>query len=506
MRISTRRSGFITLPLILILFTGNVWSQRRAPGNEAKTARYFATIQTDPLMLLPFLRKMPKGGDLHNHLSGSIYAESFVQWAADSGLCVDLGTLSAVVPPCDPNAGKPPVATALRDATLYRRLIDAWSMRNWQLSGKSGHDQFFDTFGKFGAITSGRTADMLVEATQRAAGEGVSYLELMLTPDGYAARQVGINAGWNADLAAMRQTMLDKGLRDAVNTGRKAIDEAETKYRNSLGCGTPTAKPGCNVTVRFQYQVSRGAPREQVFAQILAGFEMASVDPRVVGLNLVQPEDWLVPMADFTLHMRMIEFLHGLYPKVHITLHAGELSPGIVPPEGMRFHVRQSVEIAQAERIGHGVDVMHEDDPIELLQKMARRNILVEICLTSNDVILGIRGREHPLRLYLKYGVPVTLATDDLGVSRSDMTREYLRAALDQGMNYLQLKMMARNSLTYSFVAGSSLWADGRKFVPVNQCRAGWDTPVCRSFVSINEKARLQAELEKAFINFERTF
>ena len=67
-------------------------------------------------------------------------------------------------------------------------------------------------------------------------------------------------------------------------------------------------------------------------------------------------------------HMRPVEYLHSLYPKVHITLHAGELAPGMVPPEGMKFHIRQAVEIGHAERIGHGVDAMYEDDAAGLLK------------------------------------------------------------------------------------------------------------------------------------------
>jgi hypothetical protein len=184
-----------------------------------------------------------------------------------------------------------------------------------------------------------------------------------------------------------------------------------------LQCGTAKADAGCNVTVRYLYQVSRATPPEQIFAQILTGFELASVDSRVVGLNLVQPEDWLISMRDFSLHMRILGYLRGVYPKVNITLHAGELAPGMVPPEGLGFHIRESVQVAGAKRIGHGVDLIWEDNPFDLLREMAKRNVLVEVCLTSNDTILGIRGEQHPLSLYLQYGVPVALATDDQGVA-----------------------------------------------------------------------------------------
>ena len=62
--------------------------------------------------------------------------------------------------------------------------------------------------------------------------------------------------------------------------------------------------------------------------------------------------------------------------------------------------------------------------------------MLVEVNLTSNDVILGIKGADHPLPLYRKYGVPVTLSTDDEGVSRIDLTHEYVRAAMTYPLTY----------------------------------------------------------------------
>jgi adenosine deaminase len=221
--------------------------------------------------------------------------------------------------------------------------------------------------------------------------------------------------------------------------------------RSSARCSAQPSSAGCEVEVRLLYQVLRATPPEATFAQILAGFELASTDRRVVGLNLVQPEDNYVAMRDYALHMRMIESLRKLYPSVKVTLHAGELAPGLVPPDGLRFHIGTAVRVAGAERIGHGVDIAHEDDAVALLQEMAQRKVLVEIALSSNDGILGVRGKDHPLHLYMKYGVPVALATDDEGVSRGDINREYMRAVAEQGVGYVALKKMARSSIAYSF-------------------------------------------------------
>ena len=72
---------------------------------------------------------MPKGGDLHMHLTGSVYAESFIRWAAADGSCLTMATLSLSPPPC--TQGEVPATEILRNAQLHGDVIDAWSMRNW---------------------------------------------------------------------------------------------------------------------------------------------------------------------------------------------------------------------------------------------------------------------------------------------------------------------------------------------------------------------------------------
>jgi adenosine deaminase len=479
---------------------------------EQKTARYFESTRKSPPQQFAFLLQMPKGADLHNHLSGAVYAESYIQWAASGGLCLNTTTLALTPPPCDAGSGQSPASAALTNSILYRQTIDAWSMRYWEYSGQNGHDHFFDTFGKFGAATYGQTGRMLAETAARAARGHVIYLELMLTPDSGRSSQIGQKVGWDGNLQSTLDRLKASGISEAASLGEKALREAEVEKNSLLKCGTPQADPGCGVTIRYIFQVSRGSAPAQVYAQMVTGMMMADQpDAKVMALNLVQPEDSLASMQNFSLQMQMLNFLRPLYPRAHITLHAGELVPGVVPPDGLSFHIRDSVEIGHAERIGHGVDVMHETDPYGLLRKLKEQHVLIEICLTSNDVILGVRGPQHPLKTYLEYGVPVALATDDEGVSRSEISREYLKAAEEQGLGYAQLKMMARNSLEYAFIAGASLWADATRFVPGAQCSRdapGQSAPskACAQFLSGSEKARLQWELEREFREFESRY
>ncbi|HSK45143.1 MAG TPA: adenosine deaminase, partial [Candidatus Binatia bacterium] len=454
------------LTVFLAIYPPSVWPQKKpapAASAEQKTARYFESIRNQPLLLHAFLQQMPKGGDLHNHLSGAVYAESLIRFAVQDGLCVDRAALALTQPPCDPGANKPPASVALQDSTLYGHLLDAFSMRQFVAGAESGHDHFFATFGKFGAATNGHTAEMLAEARSRAAAGHLQYMETMFNPDGGAAARLGASLGWNDDLSKLREQLLSGGLNKIVADASKSLDETEKKEQQELHCGDPQPDHGCNVEARYLYQVARGLPKEMVFAQILAAFEMSSKDPRVVGLNLVMPEDAYLPIHDFNLHMRMLDFLHSLYPKVHITLHAGELTQNLVPPEEL-FHVRASIEQGHAERIGHGVDVMQESDPETLFRLMSHENVLVEICLTSNDVILNVTGDHHPLPMYLKFGVPVALATDDPSVSRGDITQEFERAAETYHLKYQDLKKFARASLEYSFLPGESLWKSRRAY------------------------------------------
>jgi adenosine deaminase len=337
--------------------------------------------------------------------------------------------------------------------------------------------------------------------SERAAEQNEQYLELMVTPPFAHARELARTLGWQADFDTMRRQLLAHGLKDEIATDEQLLTQALAERKRQQHCGNAQADAGCTIQIRFLYQVLRGAAPERVFAQTLLGFELASVDPRWVGINFVMPEDGYLSMRDYTLQMHMLDYLHRLYPNVHISLHAGELAPGLVPPDGFRFHIRQAVEIGHAERIGHGVDVMYEDRPEALLDEMAARHVMVEINLTSNDVILGVRGAEHPLPLYLKHGVPVALSTDDEGVSRIDLTHEYVRAVEDFGLDYATLKQMARNSLSYSFLPGASLWTSkacqGRTF--------GDNHPssTCQQFLADSEKATAQWELERSLHTFE---
>src|SRR5271168_1603769 len=160
---------------VIVCVTSSRWAIA-APGSasastaDARAAKALAeAAKAGPASLRAFLYAMPKGADLHYHLSGGIYAESFIRAAGEDGLCVDTKTLSFAKPmaetrsiPPQPVCGEGRVrADSLpKDQLLDDQVIDAFSMRTFvPVAADSGHDHFFATFDKF----SGTNRDHLGE-------------------------------------------------------------------------------------------------------------------------------------------------------------------------------------------------------------------------------------------------------------------------------------------------------------------------------------------------------
>jgi len=144
----------------------------------------------------------------------------------------------------------------------------------------------------------------------------------------------------------------------------------------------------------------------------------------------------------------------------------------MVEPKEHLFHITQARKIAGANRIGHGVDLAYEKESLSLLKEL-KEYAAVEINLTSNEFILGVAGREHPYSIYAAYGVPIVISTDDSGVSRDNLSHEYVLLASRYHPSYATIKKYVYNSIDYSFL-----------------------TPA--------EKARVRAQLDKKFVVFER--
>jgi adenosine deaminase len=487
-------------------------SVKKACQREAAVDAALGLVGSDAAALEAWLAPMPKGADLHSHLSGAVETEELVSWAVSDGICVDAGR--ATVPCATPGSVK---AASVPAAELVR----AWSMEGFVGDVKAGHDHFFATFMRFRLAVAGRMGEALAAVSARAAEDRVSYLELMAalgasTAGKLAEAHMDAGASWTDALLAAEHAELraDPKLAKNVAKARVTIDEMMQGRAAALGCGGASPAAGCGVEVRFIVQVAREASRESVFGQLVHAFELGAVDDRVVGVNLAMAEDGPLALAGYEDHMRALDFLHAHYgtDRVHVALHAGELVPELLPPGAeahLGFHILRAVEVGHAERIGHGVDVLGEVEgetsSEQLRARMRELGVLVEVCLTSNDAILGVRGDEHPLAAYRASGVPLALATDDAGVLRTSLGEELGRAVREHGLGWTALKAMARRSIEHAFVGGESLWgaSEGDAVTVRADCRKS--SAKCKALRAKSRRASLAWDLEEALVAFEKS-
>ncbi len=412
-----------------------------------------------------FLTKMPKGGDIHHHYSGTIYAETYLDWVSQKGWLIDPCLFEIINPSKsskDSSCKSKPVSVKelMSDKLLYRKLLTLWSDKDF---GNHSHDQlppdlnFFNTFGYFSMISDEYTNVGLQLIKKRAVNENVAYIESMLS-------RVGIKG--SDYIPANKRDEYNKRLRSADTQAKvnEVLNEIVSVF--SKNPNFETAMVGFlrkvekdhekidddNFIMRYQTYAVRVLSPVQVFADLFSGYIASIKSPLIVGVNIVAPENNAVALSDYTLHMRMYNYLKSKYPNVNRALHAGELTLGMVRPKDLLFHIREAREIADAQRIGHGVDIPYEASSIELLEDL-KENSVIEINLTSNSFILGVEKNRHPYLIYSKYNVPMVIATDDSGVSRNNLTNEFLLLSTRYKPSYKELKQYIYNSIQYSFLS-----------------------------------------------------
>lgn len=448
------------------------------------------------------IKEFPKGADLHNHLVGATYAEALLQYGKNDKACFNK-RFYAVDCPSDYK-----ITTLIEKPALERQVVDAWSMQDFQGAVQQRHAHFFETFLRFWPYAKNYNGAILAEIIQRAADQNILFIETMINPDDFAANDLAKTMPEKFEFTSFQKKLEEKGINTLIEKSKKNIDDMEQQAKQILQCDKQPHSAACQLPVRYQYLALRGIPQQQVFASLLLGFKLAEADPRVVAVNLVLPEDNPTALKDYDQHMKMFAYFHKQFPKVKISLHAGELSKAFATPTQLSYHIHDAVFVANANRIGHGTDIQHEKNSKKTLAKMATDKIAVEINLTSNEILLDSTPKNHPLHTYIKHQVPVVLSTDDEGVLRTNLSNEYKKAATHYKLSYAQLKQISRDSLTYAFVEGESLWQDPKKQILNSACQGASlgdssPNPNCQTFLDKNLKARLQWQLEEKLKHFE---
>jgi adenosine deaminase CECR1 len=406
------------------------------PPVEGGVGQWFERFKAEATdeELYRFLYAMPKGGDLHNHLSGSILVDWFYDLALAQGERGYHYYTRIAINNCRPygdNAFSQSPYLLLFvniqesryrsldpcEQSEYRRLdeLDEAQKAAWLDSLRldkpwEGRDEFFQThWQRMGDLYLNPylAADALVKNMQAFGEEGLMYLESMIGVLGFidpAGEAIAPDAV--ADL--YRQRLREE---DAVATG---------------------------VEVRLQVTVLRFAPRAEEDLRFLYDFVYRHRD-LFVAVNMVGRED-----NDKGYPLRFLSTLRALrreYHSVRLSIHAGEV-------DEPNFHVRDTLLLG-ADRIGHGVNLITDADTMRL---MRHGPYLVEINLVSNLLLEYVSDfDEHPFPEYLRTGIPVALSTDDRGMWDSNLTDEFFVAVKAFNLSWEELTQLSRNSLRYAF-------------------------------------------------------
>jgi len=434
-------------------------------GFSQSAESYLEKNRNNEALLTAFFQQMPKGGDLHHHFSGSVYAEPLLERAIAEDFYLNIETMA--VSKTKPATGNWQTFSSLKNIGkldfYQQQIMQTWSVKDYNGSVPSD-DLFFDSFMKFEPTIQGHFAEGMLELKKRAIAENVSYIETQLSTIP-CDMNVADLADFNSKLrkaAAQRDEKAVLKLLDELyksfqkKDAKKYAEDFNTNFLAKLHKDLKIDDE--RFTMRYQNFVLRFMEPVDLFKNLTIAFISSGESKLTAGVNIVSPEHGENSMKDYWLHMVMFKYCHSKFPDVKYTLHAGELTLGLVQPEELTWHINDAIYIAGANRIGHGVDIAYESNSYDLLKYMSKNNIPIEINLVSNEFILKVKENRHPFTLYKEFNVPIVISTDDAGILRSNMTEQYvLLAKRYPDVTYETIKKYVYNSINYSFIQDESV-------------------------------------------------
>ncbi|MDO6567464.1 adenosine deaminase [Alteromonas sp. 1_MG-2023] len=382
-----------------------------------------------PLQMYTFLQTMPKGGELHHHLSGAGFSEWWYELAADPTknggytyytqvgnencnsqyyVALRFHTISkttrALLPEC---VQENYTELALLSKNQKQAFMDSIRLHD----ASEGREEFFSKhWQRLNELTANPTlvSKILLLNMQAYQKENLQYLETQVNMR-YAKKPDG--SLYTPDEAL------------AIYTDLLASEEAKAT----------------GVTVRFQYALVRFLPDAEAQLEWIYNFVDSHRDI-YVGINLVGREDDKNGQPKrFASTLRK---LRAKYPKIQLAFHAGE-------SETADSNVRDTLLLG-SERIGHGLNTIFDPDTLLLLRNS---HYLIEINLISNLLLDYVPSFDtHPFPEYLRTGIPTALSTDDRGMFDSTLTDEFYVAVTQFNLSWDELVGLGNNSLHYSFL------------------------------------------------------
>ncbi|WP_245929214.1 adenosine deaminase [Agarilytica rhodophyticola] len=393
----------------------------------------FKSKATDE-QLYKFLYAMPKGGDLHNHLSGAGFPRWWYELAIaqeSRGFTYYTKTQILNCRPYGSNefGGAPYLLLFVNlqqsnydklsscEKKEYTKLKDLnpEQKQGWLNSLKldksyEGRDEFFQTHWQrlndlF--VNHHIQAEILVRNMVAFGNEGLSYLEIDMSPTG--VRPDGSFLKAEEVLAYYKQRLKKK---DAIDSG---------------------------VEVRFHWALLRFTPDAE--KNLVEAYKFLDQNRDMyVALDLVGRED-----NDKGYPLRFLPTLRKLrhsYPDIELSMHAGEV-------DEPNQHIRDTLLLG-ANRVGHGVNLLSDPDTFLL---MRHGPYLVEVNLVSNLLLEYVSDySQHSFPEFLRLEVPVALSTDDRGMFDSNITDEFFVAVKEFNLSWAEVKKLSRNSLQYGYM------------------------------------------------------
>ena len=504
----------VTLIVVVLSLCGCSTLERRHgshelgsdPGIESFSSN-FETAREDPSQSSKFealIAALPKGGDVHSHLSGAVSVAELLRIVGLKGyrlvfsqvgteFCgfaygnIDHRGFNPAVAPR--HCQSPPftyrTVADLRgaDAALRNSVRDVLTVEHRENdSEQSGFRQFNRVFDSVHKLTDNpdNMGELVASTMQEAYANRVSYLELMLNPIG-RDRVVNVNGQWREVTVSIAETLdiIAKAI-DRTNTALRAKWHSDGRF---LPPGTPQgawptvwpqpvevriiiagrrirfARPG---SVAGTGQANLAIPAIECSpecpSRLEQGYYLASQAYRnlVVGIDLVglPEEDYRQDNPPVTQVVSIEEALAGLrlkYGDAPLKLHAGETHLA-----ARSHHIAQVVALG-ARRIGHGYALTSD---AAAQDAVCRHRVPLEIALTSN-YSLNLVGSiaSHPFPEFFRGSMcgtdhvlyPVMLSTDDAGIFQTNMNSEFLKAVRTFDLTWVETKQLALNSLLYSF-------------------------------------------------------
>lgn len=313
---------------------------------------------------------------------------------------------------------------------------------------------------------------------------------------------------WVTDFIRQCQSTLDE-FEGSINSNRRS----DLKKINCFDVDLDD-KDNENVAIGLVYELMRDFDPElkyEFFMRLAAVCELIRRDSRrVVSFTLCGPQGDQNSLENEEDIAAMLEFMSGEYKQdFSFNPHISEVSPLHV--DAAYVEAESKIIKWATRRVGHATRIAFNN--IDLLLK---NDLAVEVCLKSNEIILGVKPKDHICKTLVKRGVPIVLCADNPGQLGSSLKDNYAEAAISCGFSLEQIFQFVRDSATYSHRKGDSIYAKQNPGEPrrsvlkptftMSEVITGQFSDEMRAFLAASPRARLEVVTERCINKFiERT-